>query len=216
MNRFQLFSLFGILGALMMFTGDMLLYYEPVSGPDYNSILRMSTMPINRLIAGGLIGPIASIFFILGGYLFYILFKPINKLFASILFALFAIIYILAGTYHSMFPNFGFVGRLSADLQPQQLDYIHRYLDIIYSIMLYLGIIWTALLFYLVIFKKSLYPKWLLIFTPTILVLLSGTIRSITPYPLGAIIYGGWLNLSYLIFFTVSLIHFRRKEIIKG
>ena len=112
MNRFQLFSLFGIIGALLMFTGDMLLYYEPVSGPDYNSILRMSTMPINRLIAGGLIGPMASIFFILGGYLFYILFKPVNKVLASILFALFAIIYMLAGTYHAMFPNFGFVGRL--------------------------------------------------------------------------------------------------------
>ena len=32
----------GILGSALMFTGDMLLYYEQVSGTDYDSIARMS------------------------------------------------------------------------------------------------------------------------------------------------------------------------------
>lgn len=212
MNKYQVFSLLGLLGALLMFTGDMFLYYEPVSGPDYNSIAKMSTQPFNYLFTGGILGPIASIFYILGGLLFYVVFKPVNKTLASILFALFAIVYVFAGTYHASFPNYGFVGRLPVEFQSQQFNYIHDYLGVIYNIMFYCLILWTILLFYLVLFKKSVYPKWLLILTPTFFVLLSGTIKSITPYPLGAIIYGGWLNISYIIFFAITLIYFSRKK----
>ena len=213
MNKFQLFSIFGIIGSLLMFIGDMLLYFEPVSGLDYNSIAKMSTMPIDRLIAGGLIGPIASIFYLIGGYIFYIVFRPVNKVLASILFACFAIMFILAGSYHAMFPNFGFIGRLPEALQSQQLLFIHTYLGLIYTVIYIFGIFWTLLLFYLVIFKKSLYPIWMLLFTPTLLVLLSQSLKDYIPYPLGAIIYGGWINLCFMLFFIVCFLHFSRKRI---
>ena len=217
MNKYQMFSLFGLIGAVLMFTGDMFLYYEPVSGQDYNSVAKMAIQPIKYLTIGGIIGPIASIFYILGGYLFYIVFKPVNKVLASILLVLFTISYALAGTYHGVFPNFGFIGRLPQEFQVQQIEFIRNYLDSIYNIMFYCLILWTLLLFYLVIFKKSIYPKWMLIFTPTLLTMLSPYIKSVTPYPFGAIFYGGWLNISYVIFFTVSLIYFSRKmEIISN
>jgi len=135
-----------------MFTGDMLLYYEPVSGLEYNSVARMSTMPIERLIAGGLIGPIASVFSLIGGYIFYLVFRSVNKVLAMILFACFAIFFIVAGTYHAMFPNYGFVGRLPELLQPQQLLFIRTYLKSIYILISICGTFFTLLLFYLVIF----------------------------------------------------------------
>jgi hypothetical protein len=213
MNKYQIFSLLGLLGALLMFTGDMFLYYEPVSGPDYNSIAKMSTQPFKYLFVGGILGPIASLFYILGGYLFYLIFKPVNQVLASILFALFAIVYIFAGTYHASFPNYGFIGRLPLEFQSQQIGFIRNYLGVIYNLMFYCAILWTILLFYLVIFKKSVYPKWMLIFTPTLLTMLSPYIKSATPYPYGAIVYGGWLNIVYIIFFTVCLIHFSRRKI---
>ena len=91
LTKLQIFSLSGILGSALMFTGDMLLYYEPVSGLEYDSVARMSTMPIERLIAGGLIGTIASVFSIIGGYLFYMVFRSVNNTLAKILFVCFAI-----------------------------------------------------------------------------------------------------------------------------
>jgi len=212
MNKYQVFSLLGLLGALLMFTGDMFLYYEPVSGQNYNSIAKMTIQPIKYLTIGGIIGPIASIFYILGGLLFYLVFKPINKVFASILFVLFGIVYMFAGTYHASFPNYGFVGRLPIEFQSQQIGYIRDYLGAMYNIMFYCSILWTILLFYLVLFKKSIYPKWLLIFTPTLLTFFSTYIKSVTPYPYGAILYGGWLNISYVIFFAISLVYFSRKK----
>ena len=213
LNKLQLFSLSGILGSLLMFTGDMLLYYEPVSGLEYNSVAVMSRMPINRLIAGGLIGPIASVFSIIGGYLFYLVFRSVNKVLAKILFVCFAVFFIVAGTYHAMFPNFGFIGRLPESQQIQQLLFIRTYLKSIYTLIFICGTFWTLILFYLVIFKNSLFPVWILLFTPTLLLLLSQSLRDYIPYPLGAIIYGGWINLCFMVFFIVCLIHFSRRKI---
>jgi len=213
-NKLQLLSLSGILGSVLMFTGDMLLYYEPVSGLEYDSVARMGTMPIQRLMAGGLIGPIASIFSIIGGYIFYMVFKPHNKTLAKILFANFAILFIVAGTYHAMFTNYGFIGRLPESLQPQQILFIKTYLKSINNVVYFCGILFTLLLFYLVIFKKSLYPKWMLLFTPTLLILMAGFVKDYIPYPLGAIVYGGWINLCFMLFFIVCFIYFSGRKII--
>jgi len=70
LNKLQLLSLSGIIGSLLMFTGDMLLYFESVSGLEYDSITRMSTVPVERLIAGELLEPIAAVFSSIGAYLF--------------------------------------------------------------------------------------------------------------------------------------------------
>ena len=212
-NTFKLLLLSGIVGSLLMFLGDMLLYYEPVSGLDYNSVARMGTMPIKRLIAGGLIGLFASIFYIIGGYFFYLIFNSANKILAKFLFVSFAIMFVFAGSFHAMFPYLGFVGRLPESLQSQQLIFIKTYLNLIKTLMNVCGIFGTLILFYLVIFKKSLYPKWMLLLTPILLILMAGFVKDYIPYPFGAIVYGGWMNLCFMLFFIVCLIHFRKKSI---
>jgi hypothetical protein len=212
LNKLQLFSLFGILGSLLMFSGDMMLYFEPVSGLEYNSIARMGTMPIERLIAGGLMGPFASIFSIIGGYLFYMIFRSVNKTIAIILFICFAIFFIFGGTYHALFPNFGFVGRLPESLQTQQLLFIKTYKESLYTVIFICGTFWTLLLFYLILFKKTIYPKWMLLFTPTLLIMVSQPLKNYIPYPLGAVIYGGWINLCFMLFFIVCFLYYSRRK----
>ena len=212
-NNLQLLSLFEIFGSLLMFTGDMLLYYEPVSGLDYDSVARMSTMSIERLIAGGLIGPVASIFSITGGYLFYLTFRSVSKILAKFLFVSFAFLFVFAGSYHAMFPHFGFIGRIPESLQSEQIVFIKAYLKSINTLIYICGTFWTLILFYLVVFKKTLFSKWMLLFTPTLLILLSSIIKNYIPYPLGAIVYGGWINLCFMLFFIICLLHFSRKNI---
>ncbi|MCD4682842.1 MAG: hypothetical protein K8R86_06135, partial [Bacteroidales bacterium] len=177
LNKLQLFSLSGILGSLLMFSGDMILYYEPVSGAEYNSVAVMSAMPIERLIAGGLIGPFASIFSIIGGYIFYIVFRSVNKVLAKILFASFAVLFVVAGTYHAVFANYGIIGRLPESLRSEQLLLFRTYMESIYTVIFICATIWTLILFYLVIFKKSLYPLWMLLFTPSLLILLGKSLK---------------------------------------
>lgn len=213
LSNLQKLSLAGILGSVLMYTGDMLLYYEAVSGLDYDSTARMSTMPIQRLIAGGILGPIASIFSIIGSYLFYTIFKSVNKSLAIFLFVSFAVLFVFAGSYHALFPNLGFIGRLPESLQTQQLIYVSTYLNKINTMIYIFGTIGTFILFYLVIFKKSLFPKWMLLFTPTLLILLASLIKNYIPYPFGAIVYGGWINFCFALFFTICLIYFSKMSI---
>ncbi|NQT78756.1 MAG: hypothetical protein HQ565_13675 [Bacteroidetes bacterium] len=208
----RLLSLSGILGSLLMFTGDMLLYYDLVSGLDYDSIATMGKMPVERLIAGGLIGPIAAVFSIMGGYLFYLVFRPVNRILARMLFACFAVMFVVAGSYHAVFASYGFIGRLPEPFQVEQLSFLRTYLKSIYALIFVCGTIWTLLLFYLVIFTKTLYPRWMLLFTPTLLLLLSPYLKDYIPYPFGAIIYGGWINLSFMVYFIVCFLHFSRKK----
>lgn len=213
LNKLQLYSLSGVLGSLLMFTGDMLLYYEAVSGSEYNSVAVMGTMPVERLIAGGLLGPFASVFSIIGTYICYLIFRSVNKILAKTLFVSFAILFVVAGSYHAVFANYGFIGRLPESLQSQQLLLLRAYQEALYNAILIFATIWTIILFYLVVFKKSLYPKWMLIFTPTLLILSGQFLKDYIPYPLGAVIYGGWINLCFMLFFIICFLHFSSKRI---
>ena len=142
---------------------------------------------------------------------------PINDFTPAALFvffACFAIMFVVAGTYHAMYPNFGFIGRLPETLQSEQLLFLKTYLKSINNVVYTCGTLFTLLLFYLVIFKKSIYPLWMLLFTPTLLILLAKTVKDYIPYPLGAIVYGGWINLCFMLFFIVCFIQFSKRDLI--
>ena len=68
----------GLAGALLMFAGDMLLYYTPKDfsyGPKssteekLNSIIDvMKSQPSKRVMTGGMIGPVAAFLYCVGFY----------------------------------------------------------------------------------------------------------------------------------------------------
>ncbi|MCD6116252.1 hypothetical protein J7K93_04490, partial [bacterium] len=60
----------GIIGTILMFAGDMIMYGGNYSGSEYMEASRriMSEIPLLRLMAGGAIGPAASVLYCLGFY----------------------------------------------------------------------------------------------------------------------------------------------------
>jgi len=213
LNKIQLYALAGILGSVLMFTGDMLLYYEPVSGKEFDAVAVSFSVSIQRLTFGGLIGFFAAVFSIAGGYAFYLIFKRNHKSLAKILFATFGFIFIVAVAYHAEFANYGFLGRLPEPLRTEQIQLLRSYRESMYEITFASATVWTLILFYLVIFKKTYFPKWMLLITPSLLILIGPFLKDYIPYPLGAIIYGGWINLCFLLFFIVCFLNFRNKNI---
>ncbi|NQT27593.1 hypothetical protein HQ585_19720 [candidate division KSB1 bacterium] len=202
----------GILGALLMFTGDMFLYGGFYSGSEYYDYSRriMGEIPLLRLMIGGAIGPIASILYAIGFWQIYFAIKSAGKILASISFSGFAFMIIIAGSYHSGFVNTGLILRAKASIQQSDLESVKillsqsiDYLHFLYNIMFVFGTIGTISFLYTIISRKTYYPKWIILFTPTLL-LLASSIATYIPSPVGGIIYGGYINLIFLLFFCVS------------
>jgi hypothetical protein len=213
MNKLQVLAFLGIFGSIILYVGDQVLYYEPVSGQDYDSTLKMSTVSMNRLIIGGLMGPISSIFSLAGAYMLYLLFRKQNKPVAAILGISLGAFFIIFGSYHALFPNQGFAGRLPDQFQAEQLEMMRSYLGTVYLAFAIPLLVWTFLLFYFVVSKKSPLPVWILPVTPTILILLIFPLKTLIPYPLGSIIFGGWINITFIIFYILILVVARKRNI---
>jgi len=210
----RLTGLAGVAGALLMFSGDMFLYGGFYGGAEFREISRriMSEIPLLRLMIGGAIGPVAAMLYTIGFWHVYLALKEGGKKIAKIVFSGFVSMIIIGGAYHSGFVNIGLVLRAKNSVNETDLKIIKTlfiqvldYLHLLYNISFVFGLVGTILFLYLILFKKTKYPKWIILLTPTLL-LLTSHIATYLPAPVGGIIYGGYINLSFLLFFCVSII----------
>ena len=84
-------GIIGIIAALLMFAGDMFLYFttETISNFEEGIIIKtLGEVSNARLTIGGLIGPFAAFLYIIGFYQIYLAIKPSHKKTAKGIFAL--------------------------------------------------------------------------------------------------------------------------------
>jgi len=210
----RLTGLAGITGALLMFTGDMFLYGGFYSGAEFSEQSRiiMGEIPQLRLMIGGALGPVAAILYVTGFWHVYLALKPGGKTLAAIAFVGFACMMIISGAYHAGFTNVGLVLRAKNVVQEIDLGTLERLIEqswefggFLYNILFVFGTIGTIFFLITVIFRKTSYPKWIILFTPTLLVF-AAPLAQYIPTPVGGIIYGGYYNLVFLLFFVVSTV----------
>jgi hypothetical protein len=82
---------------------------------------------------------------------------------------------------------------------------INQYWDIAYyfgAVPAYFGFM---LLLVLVLFGMTCYPRWTVLANPAVLLLLVSPLADRAPAPFGAILSGGFTNLSIALFFVVSV-----------
>jgi len=84
------------------------------------------------------------------------------------------------------------------------VEAINSYWNLVYNIGAVPGYVGAILLVALVLFGKTWYPKWTVFANPAALMLLS-PLANKAPAPFGAILTGGFTNLTIAIFFLVSL-----------
>jgi hypothetical protein len=82
---------------------------------------------------------------------------------------------------------------------------IKSYWALAYNLGAIPGYLGAVLLFGLVLLRKTYYPRWTVVANPAVLMVLSPFADRV-PAPLGAILVGGFTNLSIGIFFLVSLL----------
>ena len=202
----------GLAGALLMFAGDMLLYYTPEdfsyspkssAEEKINAIIDvMKRLPAKRVMAGGMIGPVAAFLYCVGFYHIVLMTndQAHTLVMAAFLLSCFGII--AGGAYHS---HCAYLGLLGDDRNRDALNTVMKYFQKL-PLILYAGEgIGLLLLIILIAAGKTVLPRWMFLLSPGILFLLKPIVGRL-PKGIRIIVSGGWTNLISVIYYAAVLI----------
>ena len=207
-NKFwlRLFGICGITGGLILFSGDMLFYYDPLNTNLYEN---MGNASDSRIISSTITALIASWLYVLGSIHVYQAFKQTKPIIKNLVLFCFAAISIAYGVVHGAFVAIATSSKLAIenDLNLNQATLLAVEANNILRSIVYPIFGLLSFLFITQVWKrKTLYPRWILLFFPLIPFLLEDVICKNLSGSISIIICGGYLNHILIIFFTASSI----------
>jgi hypothetical protein len=205
----RLAGISGVAAGLLMFSGDMLFYGHWGSGATFHEgmIATVRQASDQRLFAGGLIGPVAACLFIVGFWHVFLNVRPKAPTSARVVFLCFAALMVAGSAVHALWTPYGLAlkycyghGSPCSEL----LRATRSYWNAAYDLGAVPGYVGAVLLFMLVLLGRTRYPRWTAIANPAVLIFLEPLAAKV-PAPLGAVLAGGFTNLSLAFFFLISV-----------
>ncbi len=207
-NQFwvRILGVFGICGGLILFVGDMLLYYDPI-----NMSLKqnMGNASDTRIIASGVCALFATWFYILGLGQVYYAFKIAKPIIRNSVLIFFGCILMSFGIVHGAFLAIATTSKLAVEysLDINKAALLSERINEILRLFVYPIVATLSVLFISQVLKrKTLYPKWIIIFFPFLPFLMEDLVTKYLPNNIWIIVKGGYLNLILTLFFTASTI----------
>ena len=200
----------GLLGSLLMFVGDMLLYFttEEIVDIERELLASMGSVPPARFFAGGIVAPFATFMYIPGFYHIYLRVKNTHKIWGRWIFGILSLGIISGGAFHACFPAFGIV---AAQGHPELINSLTEYTSLLGDLAFgCFGLGWL-LYTYIVLRKQADFPRWTVFFTPLVTVWLVFLWHTL-PAPFEVILAGGWFSLMFTVFYIVALTTAKRSE----
>ena len=197
-------GLSGILGGLILFTGDMLLYYDPINTSFKQNMGNASDF---RIIASGISALFATWLYMIGLGQIYYAFKPTNAVLRNSVIICFGSILIAFGIVHGAYLAIATTAKLSIEynLDMKTATSLASETNQILRMLVYPIFAVLSFLFISQVWKrKTLYPRWVVIFFPLLPFLVQDFICKFLPDNLWIVICGGYLNLILVIFFIAS------------
>ncbi|HET9801911.1 MAG TPA: DUF6796 family protein [Candidatus Acidoferrum sp.] len=206
----RLTGLCGLAGALLFFVGDMLFYGHFGSGANFSAGLIMTVTHASdaRLYAGGLVGPFAACLCILGFWHVYLNTRASSPFLSRLILVCFSVLMVFGSAIHTLWTAHGLALKYCYAQSAPCSDLassLKAYWSLTYNFGASFAYLGAILLLLLVLFRRTNYPRWTILFNPAILILLS-QLADYIPAPLGAIFVGGSENLSIALFFLISLL----------
>lgn len=212
-------GIIGFIGAIVLLVGDMLLYGHLGSAADFwDGVRRVAGQAsLGRIFVGGLLGPVGVVLYLAGFWHVYLNTRHAGRLAAKVtLVGLTAMMVMGGGAYHAVWVvrmlsfKYGLadVAGLSSFTEA-----FESYMTLVYNVAAVPSYLVSPILVVLVLTGRSRYPRWTVLVNPGLLMLfrpLVGT--SLFPAPVGAVIVGGYINLTFCVFFAVSIITTWRKK----
>jgi len=202
----RLTGLAGLLGGLVLFSGDMLIYYVPGSP---STLRNMTLVSDQRVVLSALAALLALWLYLAGTLQLWLAFAPAPKISRILATVSFVAVLSSYGVIHGHYMAIAGTARLAAQqaLDLQTATTLARHTNQLLRWVVYpFFALLSGVFFYEVWRKRTLYPRWILPFFPLLPFLLMGVFRKILTGDMRIIIIGGYLNLIVVLFFAASTI----------
>jgi hypothetical protein len=202
----RILGIFGAIGGLILFAGDLLFYFDPISN---DLKLNMSQSSDLRLILSAITALFATWFYMLGAIHIYYAFKKSTMLVRNIVVMSFLAIFSAYGVVHGAYVAIATSARIASE---NNLDILAttELASNINNILRYFIYPIFALLAYFFISevwkRKTYYPRWIILFFPLLPFLFYGSLRANLSGLYWIIFVGGFFNLIIVLFFIASTI----------
>ena len=163
----------------------------------------------NRIIASGITALLSSWLYMLGLGQVYYAFRPTKTLIRNIVVISFGGILISYGVVHAAYAAIAATAKLSVqyELDMGSATALGSKTNQMLRLLVYPVFAVLSLLFINQVWKrKTLYPRWMILFFPLLPFLFQGLISKLLSDSLWVIIVGGYLNLILVVFFLASTI----------
>jgi hypothetical protein len=205
----------GLAGALCLVLGDLLLTPAlPSSSLDVIAV--RGGIEANSLYISGLLGACGTLLYVFGAWHVYFPLRPAGATLAAAALAAFAFMLVATGLYHAVFitQNFGAKVAVAAKADPvavMALALPEGYSNLLLNFLVFPpAIVFTGLSAYLILTRKTHYPRWILTISPFLVAgayaLLTFWAGGVEPRLLSFALIGNVYNLANLLFFAVSTV----------
>ena len=201
----RLLGISGIIGSILFIVGDLLINHIPGSQGSNES--RLSKIPESRLVNGGALGLVGCWFYTLAAFHLYIAFQPAGEVFAFILALAFGATMISYGVAHAAYiaipAGAQVAAKLGADIESGGRlgwSFFLRLINIAYVPVA----ISSLMMLYAIVTGYSMYPRWMVVFLPTLLYYLRKPVVILFKGHLKEIIGHAYDNIILLVFFVLS------------
>ena len=195
----------GLVGSLVMFAGDMLLYFTP-GAYDMDGTLRpyariMRDLPEGRVRAGGVLGPVAAFLYVVGFAGLPLLAEGDLAWLAWLTAGLLSFALICGGAYHTQYPYLAIAARTEDDSLIEQVAGNIMALQRLATVPMYAAFVLFGIA---VVAGQMALPPWSAVLTPLVTSFL-GLAWLRVPQPARCVLFGGWSNLVFTIMFAMML-----------
>jgi len=208
-NKLYITGLIGLLAAILVGIGEYLLHYDPLARFAEGGYVFMQGINHDRSTIGHFLGVFGGALYTVGMYHIYLMLRPASERIAFIAFLASAFGCIVGAIW------IGSRASVSALIQMPETPEIMQLIDLyelryetLLNITRVTSLILSGIFIWLTLTKRSNYPRWMAIFSPIVLILMSFLIYVIAPQ-LGKHLMPIALNIAFFIFFTLSLLQVR-------
>jgi hypothetical protein len=204
-------GLIGIVSVLITIISDIILIGKP--SPAYDFLLygteSMWDIPTLRIAVGAFVGVVALPFQLLGLVPVYYSLKTSGKALSTITIIPCAHALLMGVAFHISYAFSGSGWKLNhcpeaTQITTELMQQYDHYWTILMVIMI-AEILFGSVIYSVIVAKgKTLYPRWMAIFSPASVVAFTLPLVFLIPYPIGGYIAPACLNISTLIFFVLT------------